>query len=66
MDRNLVYLFAAFFVSWLVIGVYLWSLSRQVQNLRDEVEAMESTELPSGVEAGMIAETRAQPDPTKA
>jgi CcmD family protein len=66
MDRNLLYLFVAFFVSWLVIGFYLWSLGRQVQNLRDEVEALESTEVPSAAESGMVAETRAQADPGQA
>ena len=66
MDRNLLYLFVAFFVSWLVIGGYLWSLGRQVQNLRDEVEALESTELPAPAPSTTVAETRAQVDPGQA
>ncbi|HUZ02939.1 MAG TPA: CcmD family protein [Thermomicrobiaceae bacterium] len=66
MDRNLLYLFVAFFVSWLVMGGYLWSLSRQVQNLRDEVEALESADVPTATQAGAVGETRAQTDPGQA
>jgi CcmD family protein len=43
---NLTYLFVAFLITWLVISAYLWMLGRQVQNLKDEVEALtEGTEL---------------------
>uniref|UniRef100_A0A7C3A933 CcmD family protein n=2 Tax=Thermorudis TaxID=1649508 RepID=A0A7C3A933_9BACT len=40
MQDNLVYLFAAFFVTWLIMGGYLLSLRRQVENVREEVEAL--------------------------
>ena len=40
MDDNLTYLFAAFLITWIVIGVYLWTLGRQVQTLSDEVAAL--------------------------
>ena len=43
---NLTYLFVAFLITWIVISAYLWMLGRQVQNLKDEVEALtEGTEL---------------------
>jgi len=37
---NLSYLFVAFLITWIVIGAYLWMLNRQVQNLKDEVDAL--------------------------
>ncbi|MDI3341584.1 MAG: CcmD family protein [Sphaerobacter sp.] len=40
MSDNLIYLFVAFLISWLVMAAYLWSIGRQVRNLRDEVEAL--------------------------
>lgn len=40
MDDNLTYVFVAFLVTWVVIGGYLWTLGRQVQTLRDEVDAL--------------------------
>lgn len=40
MQDNLVYLFAAFFVTWLIMAGYLLSLRRQVENVREEVEAL--------------------------
>lgn len=42
MDDALLYLFAAFFVTWLILGGYLLSLRRQVENVRTEVEALRS------------------------
>ncbi len=66
MNHDLMYLFVAFFVSWLVIGGYLWSLGRQVQNLRDEVEALEHADVPAGAETAPVSESRAQVDPGQA
>jgi len=44
--NNLTYLFVAFLVTWIVISAYLWTLGRQVQNLKDEVDSLtEGTEL---------------------
>ena len=40
MNDNLGYLFAAFGVSWLVIGGYLIYLGQQVRALRDDAQAM--------------------------
>ncbi len=37
---NLSYLFIAFLITWIVIAGYLWMLGRQVQNLKDEVDAL--------------------------
>ncbi|HLI50632.1 MAG TPA: CcmD family protein [Thermomicrobiaceae bacterium] len=44
MDRNLVYLFVGFLVTWLIMGVYLVTLGRQIVNLRGEVAALEEAE----------------------
>lgn len=63
MDGNLTYLFAAFFVTWLVIGVYLWSLSRQVQNLRDEVDALRDPAQTGAARPG--ASEPEQPEPAR-
>jgi CcmD family protein len=38
--ENETYLFLAFLVTWLVFGAYLWSISRQVQSLNDEVKSI--------------------------
>lgn len=40
MQDNLVYLFAAFFVTWLIMAGYLLSLRRQVENVREDVAAL--------------------------
>jgi len=34
------YLFAGFFVTWLILGVYLFSLRRQIEVLRNELAAL--------------------------
>ncbi|MBX5444030.1 CcmD family protein [Sphaerobacter sp.] len=47
MGDNLIYLFVAFLITWLIMAAYLWSIGRQVRNLRDEVEALENAELPA-------------------
>lgn len=44
MDRDLVYLFVGFLVTWLIMGVYLVTLGRQIVNLRGEVAALEEAE----------------------
>ena len=38
MHDNLGYLFAAFAISWLAIGGYLFYLGQQVRALRDETQ----------------------------
>ncbi len=38
--NNLTYLFAAFLITWVVIAAYMWTLGRQVQNLKDEVDSL--------------------------
>ena len=40
MEPALGYLFAAFFVAWLVLLLYLWNLSSRVSSLRRELEAL--------------------------
>lgn len=47
MGDNLIYLFVAFLITWLIMAAYLWSIGRQVRNLRDEVQALENAELPA-------------------
>lgn len=42
------YLFAGFFVTWLIIGLYLFSLRRQIEALRSEIAALRGER--SGVE----------------
>lgn len=66
MDDNLTYVFVAFLITWLVIGGYLWTLGRQVQNLRDEVESLTSEEPPRASESGVSSESRARPESTQA
>ncbi|MCX2727514.1 CcmD family protein [Thermomicrobium sp. 4228-Ro] len=34
------YLFAGFFVTWLILGLYLFSLRRQIEVLRNELTAL--------------------------
>ena len=51
---NLSYLFIAFLITWVVIAGYLWMLGRQVQNLKDEVDA-----LTEGNDVGVDAPGRA-------
>ncbi len=51
---NLSYLFIAFLITWVVIAGYLWMLGRQVQNLKDEVDA-----LTEGNDVGVNAPGRA-------
>ncbi len=34
------YLFAGFFVTWLILGVYLFSLRRQIEVLRNELATL--------------------------
>ena len=43
--QNETYLFLAFLVTWLVFAGYLWSINRQVQNLREEVSSVRHDEL---------------------
>jgi CcmD family protein len=40
MESSLGFLFAAFFVAWLVLGLYLWHLSGRLSGLRRELEAL--------------------------
>jgi CcmD family protein len=44
MDQGLGYLFAAFFVAWLALVLYLWSLSGRLSSLRRELDALKSRE----------------------
>lgn len=44
MSDNVMYLFVAFLITWLIMAAYLWSIGRQVRTLRDEVEALERAE----------------------
>ena len=39
-ESNLGFLFAAFFIAWLVLGLYLWNLSGRISGLRRELEAL--------------------------
>ena len=34
------YLFAGFFVTWLILGLYLFSLRRQIEVLRNELTTL--------------------------
>lgn len=47
MDDNLMYVFVAFLISWIVIGGYLVTLGRQVQNLREEADELSSEAISS-------------------
>jgi CcmD family protein len=40
MEPALGYLFAAFFVAWLVLLLYLWNLSSRLSGLRRELETL--------------------------
>lgn len=40
MSDNLGYVFAAFLITWLALGVYLLTLGKQVQALRQEVATL--------------------------
>jgi CcmD family protein len=44
MEPGLIFLFAAFFVAWLVLLLYLWNLSGRLGSLRRELEALEQPE----------------------
>lgn len=55
MEDNLVYLFAAFFVTWLIMAGYLLSLRRQVENVREEVEALRREQRESAPASGSAA-----------
>ena len=44
MDPALGFLFAAFFVAWLVLVLYLWSLSGRLSSLRRELETLKRDE----------------------
>jgi CcmD family protein len=44
MDPGLGFLFAAFFVAWLVLLLYLWNLSGRLSGLRRELEALKRRE----------------------
>jgi CcmD family protein len=44
MDPALGFLFAAFFVAWLVLLLYLWSLSGRLSSLRRELEMLKRDE----------------------
>jgi len=38
--ENVWYLFAGFFVTWLILGIYLFSLRRQIEVLRNELASL--------------------------
>ena len=44
MDTNLGYLFAAFFVTWLILALYVWNLSGRLSGLRRDLERLEQGE----------------------
>jgi CcmD family protein len=44
MESSLGFLFAAFFIAWLVLGLYLWHLSGRLSGLRRELEALKQQE----------------------
>jgi CcmD family protein len=44
MNDNLGYLFAAFAVTWLGLGVYLLYINLQVSGLEDELNAPDATD----------------------
>ena len=62
MQDNLVYLFAAFFVTWLIMAGYLLSLRRQVENVREEVEALRRAQQATAPASGSALEL---PDPAR-
>jgi CcmD family protein len=40
MEQSLGFLFAAFFIAWLVLIVYVWSLAGRLSALRRELERL--------------------------
>ena len=38
---NLEYLFAAYAITWVAISIYMYSLARRQEALRDEIEVLE-------------------------
>jgi CcmD family protein len=38
--ENVWYLFAGFFVTWLILGIYLFSLRRQIEVLGNELASL--------------------------
>ena len=42
--ENETYLFLAFGISWVVFAVYLWSINKQTQSVREEIEALRQQE----------------------
>jgi CcmD family protein len=44
-NKNLGFLFAAYFIVWLLIVGYLFSLSRRQKKLAQEIEALKQTRL---------------------
>ena len=38
---NLEYLFAAYAITWIAISIYMYSLARRQEALRDEIEVLE-------------------------
>jgi len=46
MDQSLGYLFAAFFVTWLALLLYLLSLSGRINAVRRELEALKRANEP--------------------
>jgi CcmD family protein len=44
MDSGLAFLFAAFFIAWLVLLLYLLSLAGRLSGLRRELEALRRQE----------------------
>ncbi len=53
MDPSLGFLFAAFFVAWLVLLLYLLSLSGRLSALRRELEALKRGEQQEPGEAAL-------------
>ena len=41
-EANLKYLFAVFFIVWLVFFIYILFLSRRVKGMKDEIEILKS------------------------
>jgi CcmD family protein len=54
MDASLGYLFAAFFVTWLVVLLYLVVLSGRLKALEREVEALQREGRPSEAQANGV------------
>jgi CcmD family protein len=50
-DQNLIYLFTAYAIIWIVLFGYMWYQSQQVHDLRQQVDALrhrQSTAPPEG------------------